>query len=51
VIISTIGFSRSRINDRMIAAKALIANATLPTMNGDDFRDIPGLKLDVWPAV
>jgi tRNA(fMet)-specific endonuclease VapC len=51
LVISTIGFSRSRINDRIIAAQALIADATLVTTNGDDFRDIPGLKLDVWPAV
>jgi tRNA(fMet)-specific endonuclease VapC len=49
-IIAKIGFSRSRILDRMIAAQAIITGATLITMNAPDFRDIPGLNLEVWPS-
>lgn len=41
-------FSRRRIIDRMIAAQALLHDATLVTMNGEDFKDIPGLKLLIW---
>jgi predicted nucleic acid-binding protein len=47
-IIKAAGFSRRRIIDRMIAAQALQLDATLVTVNGDDFRDVPGLKLLVW---
>ena len=49
-IIRSIGFSRSRLLDRLIAATALVHDLTLVTINGPDFRDIPGLKLEVWPA-
>ena len=44
------GFSRSRILDRLIAATAIVNDLTLVTMNGPDFRDIPGLKLEIWPS-
>jgi len=47
-IVEAAGFSRRKIVDRMIAATALTYDLTLITMNGDDFRDIPGLKLEVW---
>ncbi|GAW41194.1 tRNA(fMet)-specific endonuclease VapC [Brevundimonas sp. SH203] len=47
-IIETCGFSRRKVLDRMIAAQAITAGATLVTRNGDDFRDIPGLKLLEW---
>ncbi|MFC5373109.1 PIN domain-containing protein [Brevundimonas faecalis] len=47
-IISTCGFSRRRVLDRMIAAQAIVAGAALVTRNGDDFRDIPGLTLLEW---
>lgn len=47
-IISALGFSRRKVLDRMIAAQALVDNATLVTLNGDDFRDIPGLALQEW---
>jgi predicted nucleic acid-binding protein len=47
-IVSTCGFSRSRTLDRMIAATAIVHDLTLITLNGDDFRAIPGLKLDIW---
>lgn len=49
-IVERCGYSRRRIIDRLIAATAIVADATLITMNGADFRDIPGLKLEVWPA-
>ncbi|WP_242520050.1 PIN domain-containing protein [Brevundimonas sp. UBA7534] len=47
-IIATKGFSRRKTMDRLIAAQAIRANATLVTLNGDDFRDIPGLTLLEW---
>lgn len=45
-----IGYSRPRVLDRMIAATAMARHLTLITMNGRDFRDIPGLRLEVWPS-
>ncbi|WP_428062143.1 type II toxin-antitoxin system VapC family toxin [Brevundimonas sp.] len=47
-IVNTAGFSRRKVLDRMIAAQAITAGATLVTRNGDDFRDIPGLTLLEW---
>jgi predicted nucleic acid-binding protein len=49
-ILETRGFVRSRIVDRMIAATAIAHDLTLITINGADFRDIPGLALEVWPS-
>jgi tRNA(fMet)-specific endonuclease VapC len=49
-IVEAVGFSRRRILDRLIAATAIANDLTLITTNGDDFRDIPGLKLEVWPV-
>jgi tRNA(fMet)-specific endonuclease VapC len=49
-IVAKIGFLRSRILDRMIAAQAIITGATLITMNAPDFRDIPDLTLEIWPS-
>ena len=34
----------------MIAAQAIAIGATLITMNGSDFQDIPGLTLEIWPS-
>lgn len=48
-ILEVKGFSRPRILDRLIAATAIVHYLTLITINGPDFRDIPGLKLEVWP--
>ena len=48
VIVATVGYGRRRVLDRMIAAQAIVAEATLITINGADFRDVPGLKLQVW---
>ena len=52
-ILEAVGFTKSKINDRMIAATALAHDLTLVTMNGRDFRDVPGLDLVGWetPAV
>lgn len=47
-IVRALGFSRSKVLDRMIAAQAIVAGATLVTLNGPDFRDIPGLSLLEW---
>lgn len=44
------GFSRRKILDRLIASTAIVHDLTLVTTNGDDFRDIPGLALEVWPV-
>jgi predicted nucleic acid-binding protein len=47
-IVEQIGFSCRKISDRMIAATALVHGLTLVTLNGRDFRDIPGLALLEW---
>jgi predicted nucleic acid-binding protein len=49
-IVAACGFSRPRILDRLIAATAIVNDLTLITSNGGDFADIPGLKLEIWPA-
>jgi tRNA(fMet)-specific endonuclease VapC len=48
-IIAAAGFSRRRIIDRLIAATAIVHDLTLITMNEADFRDIPDLRIEVWP--
>ena len=47
-IIEAAGFSRPRIIDRMIAAHALALDATVVTLNGKDFIDVPNLSLLAW---
>ncbi len=47
-ILDQVGFSKRKVLDRMIAATALAHDLTLITMNGQDFRDVPGLKLVEW---
>lgn len=47
-ILEAVGFTKSKINDRMIAATALSHDLPLVTMNGRDFRDVAGLKLVEW---
>lgn len=44
-IVAACGFSRPRIIDRLIAATAIVNDLTLITINADDFRTIPDLKL------
>lgn len=48
-IVAERGFVRQRLLDRMIAATALVYDVPLITCNGNDFRDVPGLKLEIWP--
>jgi tRNA(fMet)-specific endonuclease VapC len=48
-IVAALGYSRRRLIDRMIAATALVHDLPLLTINEPDFRDVPGLKLEVWP--
>lgn len=47
-IVEQTGFSRRKIADRMIAATALAHRLTLATLNGRDFRDVPGIELVEW---
>ncbi len=47
-IIAHCGYSRRKLLDRMIAAQALVHRATLVTLNGNDFSDVPGLRLLAW---
>jgi predicted nucleic acid-binding protein len=49
-IVAELGFARGLIIDRMIAAQALVAGATLVTLNARDFRAIAGLQLEDWSA-
>ena len=49
-IVEANGFSRTRIFDRLIAATAIVYDLTLITINGPDFRGIPGLKLEAWSS-
>ena len=50
-IVAAAGYSRNRILDRMIAATAIVHGAPLITINGDDFRGIDGLRLEIWKAI
>ena len=47
-IIGALGYSRPKILDRMIAAQAIAAGATLATLNPRDFRGIPRLNIEDW---
>jgi tRNA(fMet)-specific endonuclease VapC len=49
-IIAQCGWVKGRDYDRMIAAHAVSTSSVLVTDNGDDFRDIPGLKIENWAA-
>ena len=49
-IVSEIGFSRRLVIDRMIAAQAIVAGATLATLNPRDFRNVPELVIEDWSA-
>jgi tRNA(fMet)-specific endonuclease VapC len=48
MIVENLGFSRRQTFDRMIAAQALVAEATLVTLNPRDFRGIRGLTTEDW---
>lgn len=47
-IVASVGYSRRKLLDRMIAAQALVHRATLVTLNPGDFSDIPNLSLLKW---
>jgi len=47
-IVEAIGFSRRLTFDRMIAAQAIVAGASLATLNPRDFAAIPDLKVEDW---
>ena len=47
-ILAETGYSRRKVADRMTAATALMQDLPLVTLNGKDFRDIPGLSLVEW---
>jgi predicted nucleic acid-binding protein len=47
-IVAIAGYSRRKLLDRMIAAQALVHDATLVTLNSADFADVPGLKLHAF---
>jgi predicted nucleic acid-binding protein len=50
-IVASAGYSRRKLLDRMmIAAQALVHRSTLVTFNQEDFSDVPGLSLLVWPS-
>lgn len=44
-ILSSTGYSRRKVIDRMIAAQAIVHSATLVTLNPGDFSDVPNLRL------
>lgn len=47
-IIQASGYSRRKTADRMTAATALVHGLSLVTLNGRDFREVPGLRLIEW---
>jgi predicted nucleic acid-binding protein len=47
-IVEANGYSRRKTADRMTAATALAQGLPLVTLNGRDFRDVPGLELVEW---
>ena len=47
-IVAAAGYSRRKVVDRMIAATALAHGLTLATLDAADFRDVPGLRLELW---
>ena len=47
-IVAALGYSRRQVADRMIAAQASFAGATLATLNPRDFQGIPDLQVEDW---
>jgi len=45
-IVEAVGYRK--LLDRMIAAQAIVHRATLVTLNGGDFGDVPGLDFTSW---
>lgn len=48
-IVAQLGYSRRQAIDRMVAATAIAHGLTLITINGEDFRNIAELSLEIWP--
>ncbi len=48
-IVRAMGYSRTQLIDRLIAATAIQHDLTLITINGADFKNIPDLSLEIWP--
>lgn len=49
-IVAQLGYARTKVIDRMIAAQAIALGATLATLNPRDFRPIEGLAVEDWTA-
>lgn len=47
-ILEAAGWSKRKTADRMTAATALAHGLPLVTLNGRDYRDVPGLELVEW---
>lgn len=47
-LLSAVGFSRTKVLDRLIGATALAHGLALATRNPKDFRDIPDLVVEEW---
>ena len=50
-IVYNLSYDRRTTLDRLIAAQAIVRDATLITRNGRDFRRIEGLRLVEWEAL
>ncbi len=48
-IVKRLDGKRRRTLDRMVAAQAVALGVTLASTSVDDFEDIPGLKIEIWP--
>jgi tRNA(fMet)-specific endonuclease VapC len=47
-MLAAIGFNRTKVLDRLIAATALAHGLALATRNPKHFREIPGLMIEEW---
>jgi predicted nucleic acid-binding protein len=47
-ILEAVGFNRTKVLDRLIAATAIAHGRALATRNAKDFADIPGLAVEAW---
>jgi predicted nucleic acid-binding protein len=47
-ILERIGYNRTKVLDRLIAATALANGLALATRNPRDFREVPGLEVMEW---
>jgi predicted nucleic acid-binding protein len=47
-IVEQLGYARPHVFDRMIPAQALVAGASVATLNARDFLLIPDLNVEDW---